>query len=114
MPVDKFFRLWNSCAMAETQHEPIHKRPPDPTFHWGDRLEKALDVSGVKVAEMALRLGVSRQTIGNYLAGRTTPKLGVFKLWAEVTDVDLDWLLYGPGEPAPVIHATQLEFDFAA
>lgn len=97
----------------DTATPTVTKRPPDPTFHWGDRLHKALDHSDIKVAEMALRLGVSRQTIGNYLAGRTMPKLVVFKQWAEITDVDLEWLLHGPGEPAPVIHATQLWLAFA-
>lgn len=72
-----------------------------PEFHIGDRLGKALDVSGISVATMAIKLGVSRQTIGNYLAGRTTPKLAIVKVWAEETGVDLGWLQEG----TPRIHA---------
>lgn len=72
-----------------------------PQFHMGDRMAKALEVSGISVATMALKLGVSRQTIGNYLAGRTTPKLAVLKVWAEETGVDLGWLIEG----SPGIHA---------
>ena len=71
-----------------------------PTFHLGDRLAKALDVSGVGVAQMALKLGVSRQTIGNYLSGRTRPKLATLRVWAEETGVDLEWL---EGK-SPLIH----------
>lgn len=86
-----------------------------PEFHTGDRLAKALDVSGISVATMAIKLGVSRQTIGNYLSGRTHPKLAVIKVWADETGVDLGWLTEG----SPRIHALsqnrQLDlFDLAA
>lgn len=86
-----------------------------PEFHMGDRLAKALDVSGISVATMAIKLGVSRQTIGNYLAGRTTPKLAIIKVWAEETGVDLGWLAEG----SPRIHGLtcsvqQSLFDLAA
>ena len=72
-----------------------------PEFHMGDRLAKALEVSGISVATMAMKLGVSRQTIGNYLSGRTHPKLAVVKVWADETGVDLGWLKEG----SPGIHA---------
>ena len=76
-----------------------------PAFHMGDRLAKALDVSGVGVAEMALKLGVSRQTIGNYLSGRTTPKLATLRVWSDETGVDLEWIKEG----APLAFATPEE-----
>ena len=83
----------------------------------GDRLDKALEVSGVKVTEMAMILGVSRQTIGNYLSGRTTPKLGVLKVWADETGVDLEWLKTGeipPGIHGPYPVDQPRLFDLAA
>lgn len=69
--------------------------PVIPEFHVGDRLAKSLHHAGVSIAEMALRIGVSRQTIGNYLAGRTAPKLAVLRVWAEETGVPLEWLATG-------------------
>lgn len=81
----------------------------------GDRLAKALDVSGVGVAEMAIKLGVSRQTIGNYLAGRTQPKLAVLRVWSDVTGVDLGWLTHGsPGIHGLYASGQQSLFEFAA
>lgn len=44
-----------------------------PEWEMRDRLRKALDVSGVGVSEMADELGVSRNAVGNWLAGRTKP-----------------------------------------
>jgi len=77
---------------------PQNTATPVPAFHMGDRLAKALEVSGVGVAEMALKLGVSRQTIGNYLSGRTTPKLATLRVWSDETGVDLEWIKEGtPG-----------------
>lgn len=72
-----------------------------PQFTLGDRLAKALDVSGTSVTEMAETLGVSRQTIGNYLAGRTHPKLAVLRVWADVTHVPVEWLRDGSETETP-------------
>lgn len=81
----------------------------------GDRLAKALEVSGISVATMAIKLGVSRQTIGNYMAGRTTPKLAVLKVWSEETGVALEWL-QGTSPRTDVLRVAQLSllFDLAA
>lgn len=86
-----------------------------PEFHMGDRLAKALDVSGISVAAMAVKLGVSRQTIGNYLAGRTTPKLAILRVWSEETGVALEWL-QGTSPRTDVLRSSQLAlaFDYAA
>lgn len=44
---------------------------------------------------MADYLGVSRNTIGNYIALRSRPNKGTVRLWAMATGVDLDWLAEG-------------------
>ena len=66
-----------------------------PQWNLGDRLGKALQVSGVSVQEMADELDVSRQSVGNYIAGRTTPQRATVLLWAAITGVDAGWLLHG-------------------
>lgn len=88
----KFGRAGYNCHMA--QHSPSHSSSI-PTWTLGDRLAKALDHSGVSVADMADELGVSRNTVGNYIAGRTAPKRAVVAAWALLTGVPRDWLLTG-------------------
>jgi transcriptional regulator with XRE-family HTH domain len=55
----------------------------------------ALEASDVKVAEMADELGVGRNTVGNYLAGRTQPSRSTLRVWALRTGVPFEWLLTG-------------------
>lgn len=64
-------------------------------FGQPDWLAKALDASGVTSAEMADYLGVSRNTISNYINGRTEPKLQTLRLWAMRTGVPLSFLVSG-------------------
>ena len=66
-----------------------------PQFHMGDRLRKALTVSGVGVEDMATELGVTPNTVGNYMALRTTPKRSVVAQWALKTGVSFAWLWTG-------------------
>jgi transcriptional regulator with XRE-family HTH domain len=49
-------------------------------------------MSPIARPEAADALMVSRNTIGNYLAGRTTPKPVFLRKWAEHTGVPLEWL----------------------
>ncbi len=65
----------------------------------GDRLGKALKIANVSHAEMAQILGVSRNTIGNYIADRTPIRDGDIRNWAVRTGVSFDELKYGI--PAP-------------
>lgn len=67
----------------------------------GDRLGKALRVAGIGVGEMAEVLGVSRETVGRYLHGRTTPPRAALMVWAARTGVPLHWLETGEEKPAP-------------
>lgn len=71
----------------------------------GDRLAKARRVSGVSRDEMADYLGLSPQAVSNYEADRRTPKLGMVRLWALRTGVELEWLRYGDTMPRPEVVA---------
>lgn len=66
-------------------------------FEFGlhDRLRKALEVSGTSVQAMADACGVSRNTVGNWLSGRTKPTKGALMLWSTVTNAPLNWLETG-------------------
>jgi transcriptional regulator with XRE-family HTH domain len=69
-----------------------------PEWTMADRLRKSLDASGVSIGEMADLLMVSRNTIGNYLAGRTHPKRRYVAMWAMRTGVPVEWLVQGKAE----------------
>ena len=66
-----------------------------PTWTLGDRMQKALDVSGVSVRQMADELGVSRNTASNYLHGHTKPSRSVLRVWALRTGVPFEWIATG-------------------
>lgn len=60
-----------------------------------DRLAKSLRVGGVGKGEMASHLGVSGNTVGNYLAGRTEPDKATLMVWAMRCGVPYEWLKNG-------------------
>lgn len=66
-------------------------------FEFGlhDRLRKALEVSDTSVQAMADALGVSRNTVGNWLSGRSVPSKGNLMLWSTITGAPLHWLETG-------------------
>lgn len=66
-----------------------------PEWTVGDRMRKALEDRGLGVAEAALRFGVGRNTISNWIHGRTTPPAIVLEVWADYTNVPLSWLQTG-------------------
>lgn len=73
-----------------------------PVFGLRHRLSLALDHADVSVQEMADELGLSRNTVGNYLAGRTRPHKAVLRVWALRCGVPYEWLVSGetPGSIA--------------
>lgn len=81
------------CTMALMTQMP---NPGEvPTFDKADRLAKALQHANVSVQAMADYLGVSRNTVGNYLARRTpVPRASVIA-WALKTGVPFKWLEEG-------------------
>ena len=66
-----------------------------PAWNLADRLRKSLQVGDVNHAEMATYLGVSRNTLTNYVNGRTRPDDHTLELWARKTEVPYEWLLTG-------------------
>jgi transcriptional regulator with XRE-family HTH domain len=67
---------------------------PDWDIH--ERLAKALKHSGLTTEELAARLGVSPNTVRNWVHGhvKRLSRAGVL-VWAQETGVDADWLLTG-------------------
>lgn len=66
-----------------------------PQFDMADRLRKALRQANVGVQEIAEYLGISRNTVGSWLAGRAEPGKAFVMLWAMRTGVPLKWLQTG-------------------
>jgi hypothetical protein len=89
--------MWNAYFMTNAH--------PAPVLLWtkGDRLGKALRLADVSNGEMAEVLGVSRNTVGNYIADRTPISDGYIRLWAMRTGVSFEELKYGvvTGRPDP-------------
>ncbi|HEY5116221.1 MAG TPA: helix-turn-helix transcriptional regulator [Nakamurella sp.] len=66
-----------------------------PEWDLADRLRKSLRAAGVPVAEMAEYLGVTRNTVGNWINGRVQPSVQTMRLWAMRTSVPYEWLRSG-------------------
>ncbi len=78
------------------------QREPDaavPEFDLADRMRKSLRHGGVTVAEMADYLGVSRQSVGNWIGGRIEPDIRTLRLWALRAGVPYPWLCHGTLDP---------------
>lgn len=66
-----------------------------PTFTLGDRLRKALDVSGLTAQDMAEVQDVTPSTISRWLRDRSPIRRSHLTLWAIATGVNLAWLETG-------------------
>ena len=64
-------------------------------FDLADRLRKSLRVREMTVQEMADYLGLSRNTIGNWINGRSKPSRAQLIAWAGRVDAPLSWLETG-------------------
>lgn len=75
--------------------------PRIPRWTKADRLRKARETTGMTQREFADHVGISKNTVGNYEAGKTTrfsrPMLAA---WAMATGVPIEWLETGK-IPAP-------------
>ena len=66
-----------------------------PQFDMADRLRKALREADLSVQDIAEYIGVSRNTVGAWINGRTVPNKASLMLWAMRTGVPLEWLRTG-------------------
>lgn len=60
-----------------------------------DRMQKALDLAGVSVQEMADLLEVHRNSVGGWLNRRNKPSPATLRVWAMETGVPYEWLRAG-------------------
>jgi transcriptional regulator with XRE-family HTH domain len=72
----------------------------DLAFDLTDRLHKSMRVSGMTTTTLGEALGVHRNTISNYLTGRSRMDRRTLISWAFATGVPLAWLEHGE-EPSP-------------
>lgn len=86
---------------TSTEHLPV------PEWDLADRLGKALRVADMSVAEMAMYLGVHRNTVSAWINGRTPISGPAIRAWADRTAVDFGWLKDGlPGQSGPGTYST--------
>lgn len=71
-----------------------------PKLTLGLRMLLAMHAAGHTSGGMAKRLKVSRHSATGWLYGRHQPNHATLEKWAEICDVDLDWLLHGVLEDA--------------
>lgn len=72
-----------------------------PEWDLHDRLQKALRVRDITPTELAKELGVHRNTINNYLAGRSPIDRRTILAWAMACGVSPVWLEHGSAAIPP-------------
>ena len=72
-----------------------------PQWDVADRMAKALRTSGVTPQAMAEMLCVHRNTVSNYLHGRSKVSRAVLIAWSEITGFPLEWLETGQVSALP-------------
>lgn len=66
-----------------------------PEFNKADRLRKSREYAGLEQAELAERIGVSRNTVSNAERGVNSPRRIMVRQWALATGVPLLWIETG-------------------
>jgi transcriptional regulator with XRE-family HTH domain len=64
-----------------------------------DRLRKAVTASGLSQSEIGRRVGVSSQTINQWLSGKKKPTRDNLVAFCQETHANIGWLLYGQHLP---------------
>ena len=65
------------------------------TISLGERIAKTRQDNGVSTADLAKRMGVKKDTVENWEAGRSEPRPNKLMQLAGVLDVSLLWLMTG-------------------
>lgn len=76
----------------------MHTTSDGLAFDLIDRLHKSMRVSGKTATALSSDLGVHRNTVNNYLAGRTEVDRRTLIAWAFATGVPFAWLETGEDE----------------
>lgn len=66
-----------------------------PRWDLADRLRKSLREADMGIVEMADYLEVHRNTVSNWVSGRTRPPAMALRQWAQRTGVSYFWLRKG-------------------
>jgi transcriptional regulator with XRE-family HTH domain len=75
---------------------------PQLDANLSDRMRKCLQVSKVSVTQVAIDLGVKRNTVGTWINGKVNPPKPMLMLWAlrfAEYGVTLQWLQTGEAGP---------------
>lgn len=79
--------------MPKLGHMSIQPQGHIPQWTIGDRLRKAREDSGLSQLELALAIGVSRNSVSNYEVGVVpNPRDIVINAWSRATGVPTSWL----------------------
>jgi len=62
-----------------------------------ERLALVIHDLGIKDFEFAQRVGLSKQTMSNYILGNTEPSQSKIAEWVKVFRINANWLLIGEG-----------------
>lgn len=83
---------WILKGMSEAHR---HDEPSIPFEDLPERMKRSRHRMGWDQDEIGNYLGVHQRTVANYETGKTEPKLALLKAWAAITNVPLDWLVFG-------------------
>lgn len=65
---------------------------------FSERLALVIHELGIKDVEFAQRVGLSKQTLSNYILGNTEPSQSKMAEWVKTFRINANWLLTGEGE----------------
>lgn len=91
--------------MSEALH--YDEAPSIPFEDLPARMKRARERTGLHQAQLGAILGVHQRTVANYEGGNTEPKLKVLQDWARITNVPIDWLVFGLTPEAACSHCEQ-------
>lgn len=64
----------------------------------GERIMKEITIKGITQGKLAKELGITRQSIGNYISGKRSIRAEILGKIAKILDVTCDYLIYGDEE----------------